>query len=161
MHSGRTTPIFFQHNENESTIEIQTSLSGSPLRPDGVDETGDANRTLVWGARRTTGRGGQTTIGSIRTHSLSGWKSRQAANAEREVGQPSIGCLNRRLCTETVGGISHGSVPCLRPTGRIVRRLVVTFRRVTQRGLRRYSIQKEFQKERSCCRKMLSLPHRA
>ena len=59
MDSGRTTsiPIFFQHNENESTIEMQTSLSGSPLRSDGVDETGDANRTLVWVARRTTGHG--------------------------------------------------------------------------------------------------------
>ena len=34
---------FFQHNENESTIKIQTSLGGSPLRSDGMDETGDAN----------------------------------------------------------------------------------------------------------------------
>ena len=100
MDSGRTTTRqyseysdFFQHNKNESTIEMQTSLSGSPLRSDGVDETGDANRTLVWVTRRTTGRDGQTTIGSIRTHSLRRWNSRRATNAEREVGQPSIGYL--------------------------------------------------------------------
>ena len=135
--STRSIPIFFQHNENESTIKTQTSLNGSPLRSDGVDETGDVNRTLVWVTHRTTGRGGQTMIGLIRTHLLSGQNSRRAANVEREVGQPSIGYLKRRLHTETVGGISHGSVPCLRPTGRIVRRLVVTFRRATQIGLRR------------------------
>ena len=102
----------FQHNKNESTVEMQTSLSGSPLRSDGVDETGDANRTLVWVARRTTGRGGETTIGSIRTHSLRGWNSRRAANAERVVGQSSIGYLKRQSSIKTVGGISHGSVPC-------------------------------------------------
>ena len=146
MDSGRTMtrqysipsiPIFFQHNENESMIEMQTSLSGSPLRSDGVDETGDTNRTLVWVARRTTGGGGQTTMGSIRTHSLRRWNSRRAANAERKVGQPSIGYLKRRSSTKTVGGISHESVPCLRLMGRIVRRLVVTFRRATQIGLRK------------------------
>ena len=98
---------------------------------DGRDET------LVWVTHRTTGRGGHTMIGSIRTHSLSGQNSRWAANVEREVGQPSIGYLKRRLHTETVGGISHRSVPCLRPTGRIIRRLVLTFRRATQIGLRR------------------------
>ena len=32
-------------------------------------------------------------IGLIRTHSLSGQNSRRAANIEREVGQPSIECL--------------------------------------------------------------------
>ena len=99
---------------------MQTSLSGSPL-----------NQTLVWVARRTTGRGGQTTIGPIRTHSLRRWNSRRAAYAEREVGQPSIGYLQRRSSTKTVAGISHGSVPCLRLMDRIVRRLVVTFRRAT------------------------------
>ena len=31
---------FFQHNENESTIKMQTYLSGSPLRSDGADMTG-------------------------------------------------------------------------------------------------------------------------
>ena len=98
---------FFQHNENESTIEIQTSLSGSPLRSDGVDETGDANRTLVWVARRTTGRGGQTTIGSIRTHSLRRRNSWRVANAEREVGQPSIGRIPATSIPDTTAsGVS-------------------------------------------------------
>ena len=137
MDSGRTTTILFKHNENESTIRIQTSLSGSPLKSDGVDETGDVNWTLVWVTHRTTGRGGHTMIGSIRTHSLSGQNSRRAANVEREVGQPSIGYLQRRSHTESVGGISHRSVPYLRPTGRLVRRLIVTFRRATQLGLRK------------------------
>ena len=65
MDSRRTTTRqyseysdFFSTQENESTIKIQTSLSGSPLRSDGVDETGDANRTRVWVTHRTTGRGG-------------------------------------------------------------------------------------------------------
>ena len=106
----------FQHNENESTIKIQTSLDESPLGSVGMDEMADANRTLVWVTHRTTGRGIQTMIG----HSHSGQNSRQAANVEREVGQPSIVYPKRRLYAETVGGISHGSVPCLRPTGRRV-----------------------------------------
>ena len=138
--STLSIPTFFLHNENQSTIKIQTSISGSPLRSDGVDETGDANQILVWVTHRTTGRGGHMMIGSIRTHSISGQNSRQAANVEREVGQPVS--LKRRLYTETVGGISHGSVPCLYPTDRIVRRLVVTLRRATQTGLRKY-IQKD------------------
>ena len=71
---------FFQHNENESTNEMQTSLSRSPLRSDGVDGTGDANQT--------TGRGGQVTLGSIRTRSLRRRNSRRVVNAEQEVGQP-------------------------------------------------------------------------
>ena len=111
--STRSIPICFQHNENESTIKTQTSLGGSPLRSDVMDETGDANRNLVWVTHRTTGRGGQTMIG----HSHSRHNSRRAANVEREVGQPSIVYMKRRLYTETVGGISHGSVPCLRPMG--------------------------------------------
>ena len=55
MDSGRTTTRqyseysdFCQYNENERTIKIQTSLSRSPLKSDGVDETGEADRTLVW-----------------------------------------------------------------------------------------------------------------
>ena len=39
------------------------------------------------------------------------------------------------LLAETISGISHGNVPCLFLMGRIVRRLVVTFR--TLIGLRR------------------------
>ena len=76
-------------------------------------------------------------IASIRTQPVSGQNSQRAANVEREVGQPAIGYLRRRVYTETVGGISHGSVPCLHQTDRIVRRWVVTFRRATQIGLRR------------------------
>ena len=60
-------------------------------------------------------------IESIRTQPVSGQNSRRAANVEREVGQPAIGYLRRRVYTETVGGISHGSVPCLHQTDRIVR----------------------------------------
>ena len=33
--STRRIPIFFQHNENESTIKIQTSISGSPSNQTG------------------------------------------------------------------------------------------------------------------------------
>ena len=67
---------------------MPTSLSGSPLRSDGVDGTEDANGTLVLVAHRTTGRGGQVMLGSIRTHSLITRNSRRVTNAEREVGQP-------------------------------------------------------------------------
>ena len=59
------------------------------------------------------------------------------------VGQPAIGYLKRRIDTETVSGISHESVPCLRPTDQIVRRSVVTLRRATQTGLRMWSTQKD------------------
>ena len=38
---------FFVHNENQSTIKIQTYISRSPPKSDGVDETGDASRILV------------------------------------------------------------------------------------------------------------------
>ena len=124
----------FFSTQREREYDRDIDLSGQIY---GVDKTGDTNRTLVWVARRTTGRGGQTTIGSIRTHSLRRWNSRRATNAEREVGQPSIGYQTRQLSAETVSGISHGSVPCLLLMGRIVRRLVVTFRRATQIGLRR------------------------
>ena len=61
--SIRSIPTFFLHNENQSTTKIQTSISGSPLRSDGMDEMGDVNRTLVWVTHRTTGRGIQTMIG--------------------------------------------------------------------------------------------------
>ena len=53
---------------------------------DGVDGTGDANQTLVLVAHRTTGRGGQATLGSIQTHSLRRLNSRRVVNAEQEVG---------------------------------------------------------------------------
>ena len=110
---------FFLHNENQSTIQIQTYISGSPPKSDGADEMGDTSRILVWVTPRTTGRGGHRKITSIRTQSVSGQNSRRAANVEWEVGQPVIRYLMRRLYTE-MGGISHGIVPCLRPTEQIV-----------------------------------------
>ena len=79
MNGGRTTTRqyskysnFFLHNENESTIKIQTYISGSPPKSDGADETGDASRILVWGTPRITGRGGHMRIASIRTQPVSG-----------------------------------------------------------------------------------------
>ena len=66
MDSGRTTmrqyseyPDFFKH-ENESMIKMHISLSGSPLKSDEINETGDVNRTLVWVTHRTTRSGGHT-----------------------------------------------------------------------------------------------------
>ena len=57
---------------------------------------------------------------------------------KRRVGgrPPEIRYLKRRLYTETVGGISHGIVPCLRPTDQIVQRPAVTLRRATHTSLR-------------------------
>ena len=115
MDGGRTTT-------RQSTIKIQTYVSGSPPKSDGADETGDTSRILVWGTPRITSRGGHMRIASIRTRPVSGQNSRRAANVEQEVGQPAIGYLRRRVYTETVGGISHGSVPCLHQTDRIVQR---------------------------------------
>ena len=59
-----------------------------------MDETGDANRTLVWVTHRTTGRGGHTTIGSIWTHSL----SHRTAGKHRAGGRPAV----NRIPEETV-----------------------------------------------------------
>ena len=66
-------------------------------------------------------------------------RTEQPVGRKRRAGvdQPSIVYRKRQVYPETVGGIAHGSVPCLRPTDRIVRRLVMTFRRATQIGLRR------------------------
>ena len=115
MDGGRTTKRqyseysdFFLHNENQSTIKIQTYISGSPPKSDGQDETGDTSRILVWVTPKTTGRGGHMKIASSRTQPVSGQNSRRTANVEREVGLPAIGYLKRRVDTETVGGISHG-----------------------------------------------------
>ena len=148
MDGGRTTKRqyseysdFFLHNENQSTIKIQTYISGNPPKSDGADETGDTSRILVWGTPRTTGRGGHMRITSIRIQPVSGQNSRQAASVQ--VDQPAIGYLKKWVCTETVSGIPHGSVPCLRPTDQIVRRPVVTLRRATQTGLRMWSTQKD------------------
>ena len=95
MDGGRTTKRqysdFFSHNENQSTIKIQTYISGNPPKSDGADETGDASRILIWGTPRATSRSGHMRITSIRTHPVSGQNSLRAANVEREVGQPAIG----------------------------------------------------------------------
>ena len=118
MDGGRTTTRqyseysdFFLHNENQSTIKIQTYISGSPPKSDGADETGDASRILVWGTPRITGRGGHMRIASIRTQPVSGQNSRRAANVEREVGQPAIGYLRRWVYTE-----AEACLVCIRRT---------------------------------------------
>ena len=66
---------FFLHNENQSTMKIQTYTSGSPPKSDGADEMGGTSRILVWGTPRTTGRGGHTRIASIQTQSAGGPQS--------------------------------------------------------------------------------------
>ena len=63
--STRSIPTFVFHNENQSTIKMQTYISGSPPKSDGEDETGDASRILVWVTPRTTGRGGHMKIGPV------------------------------------------------------------------------------------------------
>ena len=70
--STRSIPNFFLHNENQSTIKIQTYTIGNPPKSDGADETGGASRILVWDTPRTTGRGGHTRIASIRTPEVTG-----------------------------------------------------------------------------------------
>ena len=130
--STRSIPTFLLHNENQSTIKIQTYISRNPTKSDGADETGDASRILVWDTPRATSRGNHIQITSSQTQPVSGQNSQRAANVEREVGQPAIGYLKKQVDTETVGGISHGSVPYLHQMDRIVRRRVATFRRAMQ-----------------------------
>ena len=48
--SIRSIPNNFLHNENQSTIVMQTDNS------DGADETGDASRIRVWDMLKTIGR---------------------------------------------------------------------------------------------------------
>ena len=62
MDGRRTTKMqyseysdFFLHNENQSTIKIQTYNNGNPPMSDGADRMEDASRILVWGTPRTTG----------------------------------------------------------------------------------------------------------
>ena len=61
-------------------------------------------------------------------------RTEQPAGRKRGMGgRPAVDRIPEEMvATETVGGISHGSVHCLRPTSRIVRCLVVTLRRATQ-----------------------------
>ena len=63
---------------------MQTSLRGSPLKSDGVDGTGDANQTLVLVAHRTTGLGGQTTLGVDPDSFIQ--KTEQSAGRKRRTG---------------------------------------------------------------------------
>ena len=56
--SIRSIPNFFQHNENQSTIEIQTDTGENPPMSDGVDETGDVSQILVWDIPKTVDRRG-------------------------------------------------------------------------------------------------------
>ena len=66
-------------------IGLKTALGGNPLR---VDRTGEASQTRASVTRKTTGRGGQITVGWNRTHSPWIQYSRRVVNAEQEVGQP-------------------------------------------------------------------------
>ena len=84
MDGGRTTERqhseyseFFLHNENQSTIEIQTNTSENPPISDGADETGDVSRILVWDMAKTIGRSG----------------GRRAKSVEWKADQPAIGYL--------------------------------------------------------------------
>ena len=54
--SIRNIPKKNLHNENQSTIEIQTSEN--PPNSVGADEMGDASRILVWDMTKTIGRSG-------------------------------------------------------------------------------------------------------
>ena len=65
MDSIRSIPNFLQHNE--PMIGVKTALRGNPLRSDGVDRTGDTSQIRVSATRKTTGRGGQMTVGWNRT----------------------------------------------------------------------------------------------
>ena len=87
--SIRSIPKFVQHNE--PMIGVKTALRGNPLMSDGVDRTGDASQTRGSATRKTTGRGGQMTVGWNRTHSTRIPYSRRVVNAVQEVGQPWSG----------------------------------------------------------------------
>ena len=76
-------PNFFR--QDKPMIGLKTALGGNPLR---VDRTGDASRTRVSVTRKTTGRGGQITVGWNRTDSPQIQDSRRVINAEQEVSQP-------------------------------------------------------------------------
>ena len=123
--STRSIPIFFQHNENERyrtpSAGVHSDQMGWTRRePDsGLGHTQDYRTRYTDDDRTFTQRTEQP-----------------AGRKRRAGGRPAGNHIPEETgYTETIGGISHGSVPCLRPTDRIVRRLVVTFRRATQIGL--------------------------
>ena len=86
--STQSIPTFVLDKENQSTIKIQTYISGSPPKSDGADETGDESRILVWVTPRTTGRGGHMKIASIQTQPVTGQNIRRAAK-RRAGGRPA------------------------------------------------------------------------
>ena len=120
-----------------STVRSRYRPTSAGIHPSqmGADETGEVSRILVWGTPRTTGRGGNMKIASIRT--IVSQRTEQPADRTcRAGGRPAGDRIpEETIDTETASGISHGSVPCLRPTDQIVRRSVVTLRRATQTGL--------------------------
>ena len=56
---------FFLHNENQSTIKIQTDIGENPPKSDGVDETVDVSRIRVWDIPRTIIRSGGRRIKNV------------------------------------------------------------------------------------------------
>ena len=111
------------------------SVGVHALRSDGMDEMGDANRTLFWVTHRTTGRGIQTMMIG---HSHNGQNSRRAANVERG-GRPAV---NRIPEEAGVHRDSWWDSPRKRalftsdgPDSTMSG--IITFRRATQIGLRR------------------------
>ena len=75
--------FFSTQREYERDADPPPPPRGSPLRSDGVDGTGEANQTRVLVTHKTTGRGGQATLGSIQTHSPRRLNSRRVVKAER------------------------------------------------------------------------------
>ena len=63
--SIQSIPNIFLHNENQSTIEIQTDTRENPPKSDGADETGDASQILVWNIPKTIGRSGRRRSKSV------------------------------------------------------------------------------------------------
>ena len=87
--STRSILTFFLHNENQSTIKIQTYNNKNPPMLDGVDRMEDASRILVWGTPRTTGCGGLMKIASASELIL-----------PSVLGEPLIDCLQEPMSGE-------------------------------------------------------------
>ena len=71
--SIRSIPKKILHNENQSTIELQTDTSGNPPKPVGADETGDASQIIVWDIPRTIGRSGGRRTKSVEQKADQRW----------------------------------------------------------------------------------------
>ena len=87
MDDVRTMTREYGQYPEYSEKNVRTALRGNPLRSDGVDRTGDVSQIQVSATRKTTGRGGQMTVGWNRTHSPRIPYSRRVVNAKQEVGQ--------------------------------------------------------------------------